>query len=111
MMGGDSARDDFLNGTNGAKKLSEEELKFLDDLFNEVTVKRQNEPNEPPFAQQLQKGAEHLVAIIDGKQREFIGTTYGKIKEIITNINQCGYFDQVPEVQAATQDVRFFLLL
>lgn len=32
QMGNTEARDDFLNGTNGAVKLTEEDLKILDDL-------------------------------------------------------------------------------
>lgn len=32
QMGNSEARDDFLNGTNGAVKLTEEDLKILDDL-------------------------------------------------------------------------------
>lgn len=33
QMGNTEARDDFLNGTNGAAKLTEEDLKILDDLY------------------------------------------------------------------------------
>lgn len=32
QMGNTEARNDFLNGTNGAVKLTEEDLKILDDL-------------------------------------------------------------------------------
>lgn len=32
QMGHSEARDDFLNGANGAVKLSEADLKILDDL-------------------------------------------------------------------------------
>lgn len=32
QMGNTDARNDFLNGSNGAVKLSEEDLKILDDL-------------------------------------------------------------------------------
>lgn len=106
-MGVETAREDFLNGTNGAAKLTEDELKSLDDFFAEVTSKRQTETSETPFAQQMHKAAEHFVLVIEGKQREFVGTTYMKIKETIATINQCGYFDQVHEVEAAGQEVIF----
>ncbi|XP_043266516.1 caprin homolog [Venturia canescens] len=102
-MGADTARDDFLNGTNGAPKLTDDDLKTLDDLYNELTAKRQTEAGEPPFAQSLQKSAEHFVAIIDGKQKEFVGTTYLKIKELFTTINSSGYFDQTHESEAPVQ--------
>ncbi|XP_014469393.1 PREDICTED: caprin homolog [Dinoponera quadriceps] len=100
-MGTDSAKDDFLNGKNGAIKLSEEELKCLDSFCNEITAKHQREEGEPTFLQQVQKVAEHYIALIEGKQREVVGTTYNKLKDIIANINQCGYFDQVHESETA----------
>ncbi|XP_015434983.1 PREDICTED: LOW QUALITY PROTEIN: caprin homolog [Dufourea novaeangliae] len=101
-MGTDSIREDFLTGKNGAVKLSEEDLKYLDSLYNEVMTKHHRE-GEPTFLQQVQKVAEHYVAIVDGKQREVVGTTYNKLKEIINSINQCGYFDQVREVETAVE--------
>lgn len=112
-IGGDIVREDFLAGRNGASKLTQDDLKLLDDLYNEVTVKRQTEVGEPPFAQQIQKAAEHYVAIIDGKQREVVGTTYIKLKEIITSVHQSGYFDQAPpptteSTVEAVSDVQFF---
>lgn len=103
-MGMESAREDFLAGTNGAVKLTEEDLKYLDSLYGEVILKHQREEGELTFQQQAQKIAEHYVAIIDGKQREVVGTTYNKLKEIITSINQCGYFDQVHEPEAAVEE-------
>ncbi|XP_053974649.1 caprin homolog [Hylaeus anthracinus] len=104
-MGSECVREDFLAGKNGAVKLSEEELKYLDSLYNEVMMKHNRDEGEPTFLQQVQKIAEHYVAIIEGKQREVVGTTYNKLKEIISSINQCGYFDQVHETEAATEEV------
>ncbi|XP_076676221.1 caprin family member isoform X2 [Andrena cerasifolii] len=104
-MGTESVREDFLAGKNGAVKLTEDDLKYLDSLYNEVMMKHHHEEGEPTFLQQVQKVAEHYVAIVDGKQREIIGTTYNKLKEIITSINQCGYFDQVHEAEATVEEV------
>lgn len=104
-MGTESVREDFLAGKNGAVKLSEQDLKYLDILYNEVMMKHHREEGEPTFFQQVQKVAEHYVAIVDGKQREIAGTTYNKLKEIITSINQCGYFDQVHETEAVVEEV------
>ncbi|XP_012224442.1 caprin homolog [Linepithema humile] len=95
-IGTSSVRDDFLHGKNGAVKLSEEELKYLECLYNEILMKNREE-GDLVFGQQTQKVAEHLVAIMDGKQREVVGTTYNKLKEITVKINQSGYFDQVHE--------------
>ncbi|XP_014213219.1 caprin homolog isoform X2 [Copidosoma floridanum] len=98
-------REDFLNGTNGAIKLLEEDFQFLDSLYNEVMLKHTGSKPEiadPTFIQQAQKVAEHYVLIVEGKQREVVGTTYSKLKEIITSITQCGYFDQGNEVETPT---------
>lgn len=88
-------RSDFLAGTNGAIKLTEEDLKYLDDFNNETTVNHQRPENCPGVQQQVQKIAEHFIAIVDGKQREVVGTTYNKIKKIVNSIYECGYFDRV----------------
>ncbi|XP_031782494.1 caprin homolog [Nasonia vitripennis] len=104
-MGAQGVRDDFINGVNGAIKLAEEDMKYLDDLYNEVMLKHERQESEPSFLQQAQKVAEHYVLIVDGKQREVVGTTYSKLKDIITSITQCGYFDQVQDVEVAVEEV------
>lgn len=106
QMGSDKAREDFLAGTNGAVKLTEDDLKYLDNLYVEVTTKHHPEEGELPFVQQIQKAAEHFVAIVDGKQREIVGTTYNRLKEIVTTIHQSGYFDQAQESQEPVEEVR-----
>lgn len=90
----DSVRGDFLNANNGAIKLSEDELKSLDNLCDEILMKHQHEEGDSSFNQNVQKIAEHYVAIVDGKQREVVGTTYNKLKDIFTSIIQSGYFDR-----------------
>ncbi|KAK2587236.1 hypothetical protein KPH14_002975 [Odynerus spinipes] len=104
-MGTGTVREDFLAGTNGAVKLTEDEIKSLDDLYSEVMMKHQHEEGELTQVQQVQKVAEHYVAIVDGKQREIAGTTYNKIKEIITSINQSGYFNQVHTVEPVVEEI------
>lgn len=102
-LGNETVREDFKAGTNGASKLTDEEIKYLDDFY-EVIVK-QGEEGELTNVQQMQKVAEHYVAVTDGKQREIVGTTYNKLKEIITSINQSGYFNQVHSVQPVAEEI------
>jgi caprin-1 len=45
----ESVREDFLAGRNGAALLGEEELKYLDDLYSEVSPKHGGEDGAPPF--------------------------------------------------------------
>lgn len=108
-MSTSTVREDFLAGTNGAVKMSEDELKYIDDLYNEVIMKHQHEEGESTVLQQLQKVAEHYVAIVDGKQREVVGTTYNKLKEIIHSIHLSGYFDQAHTVESAIEEVREYV--
>ncbi|XP_034825159.1 caprin homolog [Maniola hyperantus] len=104
QMGNAEAREDFLNGSNGAAKLTEDDLKILDDLYPEVTPKHDvNEEGQPGFLSYTVKAAEHLYAIIDGKPKEFLGTTYAHIKEIINAVHECGYFDKSLEVEVAAE--------
>ncbi|XP_021191817.3 caprin homolog [Helicoverpa armigera] len=99
QMGNTEARNDFLNGTNGAVKLTEEDLKILDDLYPEVTPKHEvNEEGQPGFHIHTTKAAEHLYAIIDGKPKEILGTTYTHIKEIVSAVHECGYFDRSADI-------------
>ncbi|CAB3228468.1 unnamed protein product [Arctia plantaginis] len=95
QMGNTEARNDFLTGSNGAVKLTEEDLKILDDLYPEVTPKHElNEEGQAGFHIHTAKAAEHLYAIIDGKPKEILGTTYTHIKEIVGAVHGCGYFDR-----------------
>jgi len=48
-MGQESVRKDFLAGQNGAALLAEEDLKYLDDLYSEVSPKHGGEDGVPPF--------------------------------------------------------------
>ncbi|KAJ2950606.1 hypothetical protein O0L34_g8858 [Tuta absoluta] len=108
QMGTSEARDDFLNGTNGACKLTEQDLKILDDLYPEVTPKHEvTEEGQPGFHMHTTKAAEHLYAIIDGKPKEVLGTTYTHIKEIVSAVHQCGYFDKggdAPALEPETEE-------
>ncbi|XP_067001718.2 caprin homolog isoform X3 [Anabrus simplex] len=96
-MGQDNVREDFLNGRNGAAQLTEDDLKYLDDLYGEVSPKHCTEDGLPPFQEQLQQSAEHLLAIVDAKPKEIVGTTYAKLKELVATIQGCGYFDQTAD--------------
>jgi len=48
-MGQESVRKDFLAGRNGAALLGEEDLKYLDDLYSEVSPKHGGDDGVPSF--------------------------------------------------------------
>lgn len=52
------------------------------------------EEGQPGFQIYTTKAADHLYAIIDGKPKEILGTTYTHIREIVTAVHECGYFDK-----------------
>ncbi|XP_068627865.1 caprin homolog [Battus philenor] len=98
QIGNLEIREDFLNGTNGATKLTEDDLKILDELYVELSPKHEiNDEGQSTFHIQMVKAAEHLYAIIDGKSKEILGTTYAHIKEIVNTVQECGYFDKTVE--------------
>ncbi|XP_066145779.1 caprin homolog [Euwallacea fornicatus] len=96
QMGIDNVRDDFLNGKNGAAQLTETDLKLLDDLYPAVTPKHES-GNPTAFTNEVQAAAEHLLAVVDGKQKDVFGGSYSQIKEILGKIHESGYFDQAQE--------------
>ena len=71
--------------------LSEDNLNQLDELYQAISPSRE----ESGYSQRLTTAAEHLVAILDGKDRQVVGTTYKEIKELIDLISGCGYFENL----------------
>ena len=90
-------REDFLAGSNGAIKLTEQDLKALDDLYSEVSPKRLTEDGKPTPNDQFKKAAEYFMAIIEAKNKEIVGVPCSRLKELIFSIFSCGYFDQVSQ--------------
>ncbi|XP_046673055.1 caprin homolog isoform X2 [Homalodisca vitripennis] len=107
-MGNDTVREDFLAGRNRAVQLTETELQYLDELFTEVSPKREPEEDQPSFQEQAQNAAKHLLSIVDGKDKEIVGTKYSTLRELIEKINNSGYFDysatQEPALQEAVEE-------
>ncbi|CAL1546086.1 unnamed protein product [Lymnaea stagnalis] len=92
LLGGDKVREDFKTGKHGAVVLTEDNLNQLDELYQAISPSRDDSGDEYP--QKLTTAAEHLVNILEGKDRQVVGTTYKEIKELITLINGCGYFER-----------------
>lgn len=93
QMGQDSVRNDFLNGSNGATTLVQSDLDLLDELYPAVTPKHETGDGNA-FTAHVQNAAEHLIAVVDGKQKEaFLGSSYSQIKEVIGKVHESGYLD------------------
>uniref|UniRef100_A0A069DV10 Caprin-1 dimerization domain-containing protein n=1 Tax=Panstrongylus megistus TaxID=65343 RepID=A0A069DV10_9HEMI len=91
-MGQDAVRDDLLSG-KAKVTLTAEELQAIDDLYVELTPKR----DEPMvFTEMFQGVAETMVTLIDGKNKEAFGTTYSALKAKLLEVASSGYFDTAP---------------
>ncbi|XP_013088854.2 caprin-1-like isoform X1 [Biomphalaria glabrata] len=90
-LGGDKVREDFKTGKHGAVVLTEDNLQQLDELYQVISPSRDDSGEDYPH--KLTTAAEHLVNILEGKDRQVVGTTYKEIKELITLIKDCGYFE------------------
>ena len=57
------------------------------------------------YTSQLTEAAEHIVNFLDAKDKEVAGTTYKNLKDLIRQINECGYFEKtVAEEEQVTTE-------
>ncbi|KAL5007767.1 hypothetical protein ScPMuIL_016573 [Solemya velum] len=89
-LGADQVRSDFKTGKHGAVVLTEENLNQLDELYKLISPNRDTEAD---YLLQLHHAAEHLVNLLDGREKEVVKTTYKELKELIVLIGTCGYFE------------------
>lgn len=93
-MGDDSTREDFLSGQNNAVVLTDDNLDHLDKLYKMITPSHEVEDDGLTYEQQVVAASEHLVGLLDGRNKEILGTTYKELKDLIFRIHDCGYFNQ-----------------
>jgi len=99
----DSIRNDFLNETNGAFKLSAEELEMLDE-FNKLV-----EPTLPGTKLDLASSeyADHLVNLIEGKNKPITAlsavtpVSYADLRKLFDRLLAATYWTQIKEQQQA----------
>lgn len=90
----DNVRDDFRNGTNGACKIADSDLLLLEQLYEETMTKRPKTSAEPTFVTAVKQAADHFSAIVDGRNKPFADVTYMHLKNVIAEIQNCGYFEK-----------------
>lgn len=101
----ESVRNDFLAGTNGACKLEESDFELLNAFAAKIIPRRLAESNGISFKNSCQKSADLLSLTIDGKQKEFEGTsTYANVKSILKNIQKSAYFEKLNQPQQSTEN-------
>jgi len=93
-MGAEEVREHFINGTNGAVKVSEEKLDHLDELYKLINPSRETAEN---FEDELKAAAEHLACYLEPRDKEVLGTNYKDLRALVDSIHESGYFDKKDE--------------
>ncbi|KFM67239.1 Caprin-1, partial [Stegodyphus mimosarum] len=96
----EDVRSDFLNGTNGAVQLTSEQLSQLDQLYKLIGPGFPNEHAD--LTSHFHTLAENHIFLVEGKNKEIVGTTYKALKEILQTVNECGYLTRSSEPADAT---------
>lgn len=100
-LGSPPTRQCFLEGSEGAPRLSEEVLDRLDQLYRLVCPDREEMATQAAFQTALLQAAEHLVALLDARPRPILGTTYKDLREVLTEVQQSEYFTGTAPEDAA----------
>ncbi|XP_019536135.2 caprin homolog [Aedes albopictus] len=90
----ETVREDFREGTNGACKIADSDLLLLDQLYEETLANRPKTTAEPTFVTAVKQAADHFSAIVDGRNKPFGDVTYMHLKNVIAEIQNCGYFEK-----------------
>jgi hypothetical protein len=104
-------RNDFLQGSNGACLIDDNEMNVLEQFSKFTTPIHPNFSNELSFVNSAKSAADHLSFLVDGRTRQFMnsGFNYERIKELFCRIQTCGYWEKDIKIveapaEAATQE-------
>ncbi|XP_017485751.1 PREDICTED: caprin-1-like, partial [Rhagoletis zephyria] len=87
-----SAKNDLLQGENGAVKLEQNQVDALEKLVEVLSVKS---------VDAIESSAEKVNHLLDGNKREFsTGVSYSVLKETIGKLVESKYFDTIAPVSA-----------
>eukprot|EP00092_Neocalanus_flemingeri_P013843 GFUD01014934.1.p1 GENE.GFUD01014934.1~~GFUD01014934.1.p1 ORF type:complete len:703 (-),score=275.86 GFUD01014934.1:953-3061(-) len=84
--------EDLEAGSNGAPKLSAEQLTQLQQ-FQELATPNREDLAKGSFEKQVAASADHLVNLAEKKARAVVGTTYQELAELINLVRECGYIE------------------
>ncbi|XP_071540399.1 uncharacterized protein [Panulirus ornatus] len=90
-MGQEEARADFLAGTNGAVQMPSECLDSLDELYKLVSPSKAEGQTTQEFQAELQGAAEHLLWLLEGRNKNIARTTYKALLNVVDEIASCSY--------------------
>merc|ERR1719449_237180 len=84
--------EDLEGGTNGAPKLSADQISQLQQ-FQELATPNREDLSKGSFDKQVAASAEHLVNLAEKKTRAVVGTTYQELAQLIDMIRESGYVE------------------
>ena len=90
---------DEMTAFDCVQVLTEDNLTSLDELFQLISPTRDGEEN---FATSLTTAGEHMISLLEGRDRPVAGSTYKELLELIHLIDGCGYFERVRETAEAS---------
>lgn len=88
----EDVRSDFLNGENGAVQLASEQLSQLDQLYKLIGPGLPSE--QADITNHFHALAENHIFLVEGRNKEIVGTTYKVLKDLLQSIKECGYFSR-----------------
>uniref|UniRef100_A0A674E3Q0 Caprin-1-like n=1 Tax=Salmo trutta TaxID=8032 RepID=A0A674E3Q0_SALTR len=98
-LGEDSVRQELRQGAASVDTpslLSDTELTALDELYKLVGP----EPDQNTrFTDQYEEASQHLMDLLEGKDKAVAGTTYKALKDSLDRVLLSGYFDQAQSHQ------------
>ncbi|XP_078586831.1 uncharacterized protein LOC144868465 isoform X2 [Branchiostoma floridae x Branchiostoma japonicum] len=92
LLGTDAVRDDFKQGKPGAVPLTEAQLTQLDELYKVINPETEEGTS---FSSQQADASEHVLCLLDAREKEIAGTTYKDLRELLQEVVNCPYWDNM----------------
>uniref|UniRef100_A0A914VZT4 Caprin-1 dimerization domain-containing protein n=3 Tax=Plectus sambesii TaxID=2011161 RepID=A0A914VZT4_9BILA len=91
LLGKEPVKQAFMNGTDGAVKLSSEEIKLCDELFAVICPSMEN-VTSGEWRDKLESASQRAFSLLTGSQKHLIGDSDGKsLKNLLDRIVSCEY--------------------
>lgn len=94
-LGSDIAREHFKTGKHGAVVLTDDNLTSLDELYRVISPARSEDDTKESFAAKLNTSAEHLLGLVESRDKAVCNSTYKELMETLQYVNNCGYFETI----------------
>uniref|UniRef100_A0A8C9WET6 Cell cycle associated protein 1 n=1 Tax=Scleropages formosus TaxID=113540 RepID=A0A8C9WET6_SCLFO len=89
----ESVRQDIKENAGGSPLLTDTELTNLDNFCKLVGPERNQNIR---LTDQYEEASVHLWELLEGRDKEVVGTTYKALKENLDKVLSSGYFDRAP---------------